>query len=184
VGSRWVREGKLVNIRWLEKQDAQACLDLHMRNRTFFQRYTPLRNESFYTLEGQLEQIHNASEKREVDEGYLFGIFEKDTHELAGSLVLSEVLRGPLQSCFIGYYLDRARNGRGYMSEAVKLAVDYAFHTLKLHRLEAGVMPHNLRSIRVLEKAGFHKEGIARRNVKINGVWEDHQVLAIVNEEE
>lgn len=67
------------------------------------------------------------------------------------------------------------------MTEAVKLIVDFAFHELKLHRIEAGVMPRNLGSMRVLEKAGFHKEGIARKNVKINGVWEDHQVLAILN---
>jgi ribosomal-protein-alanine N-acetyltransferase len=43
-------------------------------------------------------------------------------------------------------------------------------------------MPHNIGSIKVLEKAGFHKEGIAKQNVKINGKWEDHQVLAIVND--
>ncbi len=43
------------------------------------------------------------------------------------------------------------------------------------------VMPRNLGSIRVLEKAGFHREGIARSNVLINGKWEDHQVLAIIN---
>ena len=52
---------------------------------------------------------------------------------------------------------------------------------VKLHRIEAGVMPRNLASIRVLEKAGFHKEGIARKNVKINGKWEDHQLLAVIN---
>ncbi|WP_246042183.1 GNAT family N-acetyltransferase [Cohnella pontilimi] len=179
-----MREGRLVCLRWLEERDAEASLALLLRNRAFFQTYTPLRSESFYTLEGQLEQIRNARDKKEVDEGYLFGIFEKDTEELVGNLVLSEVLRGPLQSCYIGYYLDEACNGKGYMTEAVKLAVDYAFRVLKLHRLEAGVMPNNARSMRVLEKVGFHKEGVARQNVKINGVWEDHQVLAIVNEEE
>ncbi len=62
------------------------------------------------------------------------------------------------------------------MPEAVRLMVDYAFTELKLHRIEAGVMPRNLGSIRVLEKAGFHREGIARSNVLINGKWEDHQV--------
>lgn len=60
----------------------------------------------------------------------------------------------------------------------------YAFDHLQLHRIEAGVMPHNKASIRVLEKAGFHKEGVAKKNVKINGKWEDHQVLAIINPED
>lgn len=50
-----------------------------------------------------------------------------------------------------------------------------------MHRIEAGVMPHNVGSIRVLEKSGFHYEGIARKNVKINGQWADHQELAIIN---
>jgi [ribosomal protein S5]-alanine N-acetyltransferase len=68
------------------------------------------------------------------------------------------------------------------MSEAVRLIVTYAFEELKLHRIEAGVMPHNAGSIKVLLKAGFHKEGIARKNVKIDGTWQDHQVLAIINE--
>ncbi len=72
-------------------------------------------------------------------------------------------------------------NSKDYTTETVKLIVDYAFNELNLHRIEAGVMPHNIASIRVLEKAGFHKEGIALKNVKINGKWEDHQVLAIIN---
>lgn len=81
----------------------------------------------------------------------------------------------------IGYVLDQNHNGKGYTTEAVNLVVNYAFNTLKLHRIEAGVIPHHKASIRVLEKNGFHKEGIARQNVKINGRWEDHQILAIIN---
>ena len=42
-------------------------------------------------------------------------------------------------------------------------------------------MPDNRASIRVLKKAGFKKEGIARENLKINGKWTDHQILAIIN---
>lgn len=70
---------------------------------------------------------------------------------------------GFLQSAFIGYFLDGKYNGKGYATKAVKLAVDYAFNELELHRIEAGVMPNNKASIRVLEKAVFHKEGIARK---------------------
>ncbi len=81
----------------------------------------------------------------------------------------------------MGYSLDQEHNGKGYTTEAAKLVVKYAFETLNLHRIEAGVMPDNIASIRVLEKAGFHKEGIARKNVKINGRLEDHQMLAILN---
>ncbi|SFJ71527.1 GNAT family N-acetyltransferase [Thermoflavimicrobium dichotomicum] len=177
--------GNHVYIRFLQESDANALLDLHVRNRDFFQHYLPLRDDSYFTLESQLSIIQQANEKRKQDQAYSFGIFLKETNELIGNVALTEVLRAPfLLSCYIGYYLDQKHNGKGYMTEAVTLAVKFAFDELKLHRIEAGVMPHNIRSIRVLEKAGFQKEGIARKSVKINGKWEDHQILAIINENE
>jgi len=175
-------EGHKIFVRRLAESDAEDLLRLELKNRAFFQTYTPLRDEEFYTLEGQLNRIRD--ELNNPDQRYSFGIYLKGTGELIGKVTLSEVARGALQSCWIGYYLDQAHNGQGYMTEAVRLVVEYAFHELKLHRIEAGVMPHNIGSIRVLEKAGFHREGIAKKNVKINGRWEDHQILAIVNEEE
>lgn len=174
--------GKSIFIKILEECDAEAMIHLESKNRDFFQLYTVLREDKFYTLEGQKERIRKGNEKQERDEQYSFGIYLNEAGELIGSVTLFEVLRGPLQSCFIGYALDKHRNGKGYMTEAVQLVVSYAFDELKLHRIEAGVMPHNIGSIKVLEKSGFHKEGIARKNVKINGRWEDHQVLAIVND--
>lgn len=172
--------GTKIFVKILESTDAEAMLDLERRNRAFFQTYTPLRDESFFTLEGQRALIEKHREMMAQDQYYSFGIYLLDTEELIGAVFLSEVVRGPLQSCWIGYYLDQEHNGRGYTTEAVRLVVSYGFRELKLHRIEAGVMPHNLRSIRVLEKAGFQKEGIARENVKINGKWEDHQILAIL----
>lgn len=178
------RTGELVFVKILDESDAEALLHLELNNRDFFQKYTPLRNEDFYTLEGQLARIKEENEKRKRDLLYSFGIFLVEQGELIGTVALSEVERGPLQSCWIGYCLDKHHNGKGYTTEAVRLVVSYAFRELKLHRIEAGVMPHNIGSMKVLEKAGFHKEGIARENVKINGKWEDHQTLAIINEEE
>lgn len=175
-------KGSRILVKILEDNDAEKLLDLELKNRDFFQTYTPLRECDFYTLEGQLDRIRKNKEKKDLDELYSFGIYVIETEELIGNITLTEVLRGPLQSCYIGYYLDKNYNGKGYMTEAVRLVVSYAFNELKLHRLEAGVMPHNIGSIKVLEKSGFHKEGIAKKNVKINGRWEDHQVLAIVND--
>lgn len=176
--------GENIYIRLWEPRDAQAKLELHIRNKDFFQDYSPKKTDEFYTLEEQVKIIQDCIEESKKDSKYSFGIFLKATDELIGNVTLSEVLRGSLQSCYIGYTLDQKHNGKGYMAEAVKLTVDFGFKELKLHRIEAGVMPHNIRSIRVLEKAGFCKEGIARKNVKINGVWQDHQVLAIINDEE
>ena len=174
--------GGQVYLRFLEEKDADALLQLNIRNRDFFQLYSPKRNEGYFTYEYQLQLIQDAAEFRKKDREYAFGIFLNDTDELIGDIDFTTVIRDVLQSCYIGYTLDQAHNGKGIMTEAVKLAVEYAFAVLGLHRIAAGVMPRNIGSLRVLEKAGFESEGIARKNVKINGKWEDHCVLSIINE--
>lgn len=172
--------GKEIYLRPFVCGDAAALLQLQIENREFFEMFSMERKPDFYTLEGQLDRIAAFESDCSDDLAYTFGIFTKED-ALIGTINLFQVLRGSLQSAFIGYFLDKKHNGKGYTTEAVQLLVNYAFNGLNLHRIEAGVMPHNLASIRVLEKAGFHKEGIARKNVKIKGKWEDHQVLAIIN---
>ncbi len=173
--------GRKIYLRYLKESDAKPLVDIHLRNRAFWQRYTPRRDEVFYTESHQLQRIRTSLEKMQRDEQYTFGILLIDTDELIGIIELTDVLRGPLQSCWLGYYIDSSHSGHGYTTEAVQLLVDHAFHVLKLHRIEAGVMPHHAGSIRVLEKAGSHKEGLSKKNVKINGQWEDHLHFAIVN---
>ncbi|MGO4728860.1 GNAT family N-acetyltransferase [Paenibacillus sp. 2KB_22] len=170
-----------IHIRDISVDDAAGLLQLQKENRDFFERYAPIRTDEFYTLEGQLKYIQKQVEARKNDQAYNFGIFTNTDNMLVGTVSLFHVMRGPLQSAYIGYDLDQKSNGRGYTTEAVRLVVDHGFHKLKLHRIEAGAMTHNIASIRVLEKVGFQKEGIARQNVHINGKWEDHQILAILN---
>ena len=173
--------GHNIYLRFLVDNDAVPLEEMHRRNREFWQRYTSDRTEEFYTEEYQLNRIKTSLTKMELDEQYTFGIFLISTDELIGIVELTEVLRGPLQTCWIGYYVDQPHNGNGYTTQSIRLVVEYAFALLKLHRIEAGVMPHNIGSIRVVEKAGFHKEGLSKKNVKINGKWEDHLHFAVVN---
>lgn len=177
-------QGEKVVVRPVDESDASGLLALEVKNRDFFQGFTGLRDESFYTHQGQLERIRTMLQLSRQDSAYLFVICLKETGHIIGEVMLTEAVRGDLQSCWIGYFLDKEHNGRGYMTEAVRLVVQHAFQAMKFHRIEAGVMPHNEGSINVLLKAGFHKEGIAKKNVRINGRWEDHQILAIINEED
>ncbi|WP_322923592.1 GNAT family N-acetyltransferase [Paenibacillus campi] len=170
-----------IQVRLIDTVDAEQVLALENHNRDFFQHFTGARAESFYTLAGQRELAQSRMERAAQDHGYWFVIIQRETEQIIGLMMLSEVVRDNLQSCWIGYFLDQQHNGKGLMTEAVKLVVQYAFEQLHFHRLEAGVMPHNIGSIRVLEKAGFEREGLARKNVRINGVWQDHVTMAIVN---
>ncbi|MGV3489184.1 MAG: GNAT family N-acetyltransferase [Tuberibacillus sp.] len=174
-------EGKEIYLRFLEINDAPDVAAYRQRNRDFFRDYLVSQPEEFYSVDFQAELIKNGLAQMENDQKYAFGVFLKETDELIGLLSLTEVVRDAIQACWLGYSLDQAYNGRGYTTEAVRLVVEYAFNNLQLHRVEAGVMPHNIRSIRVLEKAGFEKEGLNRKNVMINGKWEDHLHFAIVN---
>jgi len=169
-----------IYIRLFAEQDAEALCQLECRNKDFFKDYSIAREETFYTLDYQHQLIKKWKQNEKQDIDYHFGIFLTQSDALIGSVNLYMVRREPAHNAIVGYVLDKDHNGKGYMTMAVKQLVDYAFQTLGLHRLEAGVMPHNIGSIRVLEKAGFHKEGIARSNVKINGQWKDHQILAII----
>lgn len=173
--------GKDIYLRFLIDSDASSLFDFHLRNRDFFQKYTPIRTEGFYTEAYQRNRIKESMVLQEADEQYMFGVFLFSSDELIGIVTLTEVVRGPLQAGWVGYYLDQAHNGRGYTTEAVRLVLSYAFSNLKLHRLEAGVMPHNAGSIKVLEKAGFHQEGLNKSNVRIDGKWQDHLHFAIIN---
>jgi ribosomal-protein-alanine N-acetyltransferase len=173
-------KGENIYIRQFVTADAGALLELLTENRDFFEKFSMERKKDFYTIESQFERIKIYEEDRRTEQAFNYGIYKNDG-TLIGTVSLFQVIRDSLQSAFIGYFLDKKHNGQGFTTEAVNLLVDYAFKELTLHRIEAGVMPHNIGSIRVLEKSGFHKEGIAKKNVKINGKWEDHQVLAIIN---
>lgn len=172
--------GEQVYIRPVDTADAEALFAMNTRNREFWGEFEPDMERPEPTLERQLTQIRKQKEKALADQYYFFGIYLNETDELIGDVTISDINRGPFQSCYIGYSLDKAHNGKGYTTEAVRLAAQHAFEQLGLHRLNAGVMPHNIASRRVLEKVGFQCEGIARENLKIKGVWQDHCQYAMV----
>jgi len=69
------------------------------------------------------------------------------------------------------------------MPEAVVTMLQYAFESLRLHRVEINIIPRNAPSRRVVEKLNLRVEGIAERYLEIDGAWEDHARYAITSEE-
>ena len=80
----------------------------------------------------------------------------------------------------LGYWLREDYWGKGIMTEAVKLVTAYAFTNFDIVRLQAGVLGNNSRSMRVLEKAGFIKEGILKNNIIKNGAVLDEHIYGLV----
>ena len=120
-----------------------------------------------------------AQELRE-DTGYALFIYRREDSALIGGLTLSNVRRGVTQSCTLGYWMGQAFSGQGYMREAVRCVVPFVFEQLGLHRMEAACVPNNEPSKTVLRHAGFQEEGLARRYLRINGVWQDHLLFALL----
>ena len=80
----------------------------------------------------------------------------------------------------IGYSLDRAYWGQGYMHEALQALVSHAFERLDLNRLEADIDPRNISSAKTLERLGFVKEGHLRERWIVNGEVSDTSLYGLL----
>ena len=81
-------------------------------------------------------------------------------------------------SAEIGYWIGETQWGRGFATRAVSAVTEWAFTEYKLTRVFALVFAYNAASIRVLEKAGFQREGVLRRSAIKNGVVLDQLIYA------
>lgn len=106
-----------------------------------------------------------------------------DHAPIIGQVSLNHIGYGALMGATAGYWMSSAYEGKGLMAEGLGLALDFAFINLKLHRVEANIIPRNARSIALVERLGFRFEGVATQLVRINGVWEDHGRYAMLADE-
>jgi [ribosomal protein S5]-alanine N-acetyltransferase len=163
-------------IRPVRPEDGEELAALYLANRDFLAPFEPVRPPEFFTADGQRERL-----ERQLDgETHPFAIL--DDGAIAGTISLTNVVRGALQSAHTGYWIDNARNGRGLATGAVHDIVEFAFGEIGLHRLEAGTLVDNLASQRVLEKNGFERFGLAPRYLHIAGDWRDHVLFQRLND--
>ncbi len=110
-------------------------------------------------------------------------VFKKnDKSNIIGFINFSDISFGVFESCRVGYKVDSFERNKGYMQEALKKLSEIMFSELRLHRIEANVMPKNLPSITLLKNLGFVEEGYGKKYLKINGKWEDHIHFSLLNE--
>jgi ribosomal-protein-alanine N-acetyltransferase len=116
--------------------------------------------------------------------GYVFMVAERETPaRFIGKLALSGIMRGAMNGAYLGYWMAADCQGRGLVTEAIHVLLDFAFGPAGLHRVQAAIMPRNARSLRVIEKLEFRREGYAERYLQIAGKWEDHVIYARTREE-
>jgi [ribosomal protein S5]-alanine N-acetyltransferase len=169
-------------IRLAEPAEVSEIVRYYRENHDHLQPYSP-------TFDG--EQVDEAAWREQVIDRHLelsrhesfraFIFLRGSPRRIAGNINLTQVVRGAFQSCVLGYNLEAGAQGNGYMTEAVRATVKFAFSEWKLHRVAASYMPRNARSGAVLERCGFRVEGTAPAYLRINGRWEDHVLTAIIN---
>ena len=169
-------------IRLLAPADATKLLRFRADNRDHLAPWEPLRDESWYTLEGCTHSVVEGAAVARLDRGYPFAVFNSDETGILASFTLSNVVRGPFQACLLGYGVAADQQGNGLMHEALEAGLQCAFGELDLHRVMANYLPRNERSARLLERLGFEREGYARSYLKIAGHWEGHVLTARVRD--
>jgi len=165
--------------------DVTALLEYARRNDEPHRPWSPPTPPHPFTLETTLRRIRDLRRQFEAGSHVRFWLRWRNDEQgpFVGALTLSGIELGPFRCARVGYHLDHECQGRGLMTEALGAVVRYAFGELRLHRLEASVIPSNERSVRVLERAGFVVEGYARKYLFINGQLRDHLLTSLSNPE-
>lgn len=171
-------KGEKVILRFPLANDYREWAALRGESRAFLERWEPRWTPDELDRTAWRHRIGRYREDYAQGVAIALFIVEKTSGKLAGGVTLGNIRHGVCQSAHIGYWMGERYAGRGLMTDSVNVLVRFAFDALKLHRVEAACIPDNSRSIRVLEKAGFQREGLLRSYLRINGSWQDHYLYA------
>lgn len=173
-------QGIKVHLREPYLSDYLVWKQLREKSREFLTPWEPAWTPDVLEKSAFRQRIRHYQDEISKGTSYPFFIFRNEDQRLVGGITLSNVRRGVGQNAMIGYWSGAPYAGKGYMSEALAIVIPFAFQHLRLHRLEAACIPNNIRSISLLKKAGFQQEGLLRSYLKINGVWQDHLLLSLL----
>ena len=170
-------------LRAPQMSDFPQWSQLREASRAYLTPWEPIWPSDDLTRAGFRRRLRRYTEDALADRAYPFLIFREVDGALVGGITLANVRRGIVQAGTVGYWTGEPYAGHGYMTTALRLLLPTLFGELNLHRVEAACIPSNAASVRVLEKCGFVREGLARRYLCINGVWQDHLLFGMLHED-
>ena len=169
-----------MKIRLISLSDAKVLSEFYLKNSEHLRDWEPLREDEFHSLASWSNRVSERVEEQAKGMSAYFIACSLDDDEVIATCSLTNIVRGPFQACNIGYAISLSYQGRGLMKRLCSHVINYAFNELGLNRIMANYMPSNDRSEALLNSLGFVREGLAERYLKINGVWEDHVLTALI----
>ena len=176
-------ETKRLIIKGPKDVNAEERLRYYLKNRTFFERYTPGRIDEYYTIERQEKALESEIIRWEkhLAISYYYSLKE-DPEKIIGTVSFATIREDPYSSTVFGYDQDEEKQGMGYCTEACEATMKDFLRRVPLHRIEARVLPENERSIHILEHLGFLPEGTEKAGILIADEYRDHIRYALLNE--
>lgn len=169
-------------LRPVRAGDGTALSRAYLSNRDHLAPWEPLRDESFFTVASQERHVQESVSDAESGRSIRF-VIESDDGEIRGRMNINNIVRGAFWSADLGYWIDVARQRRGLASRAVARVLEYSHVELRLHRMQAATLLHNVGSQRVLLGNGFERIGLAPKYLRIAGEWQDHLLFQRLLEE-
>jgi ribosomal-protein-alanine N-acetyltransferase len=178
-----VPRGRGLLLRAPQMSDFSQWSQLRESSCAFLTPWEPIWPSDDLTRSGFRRRLRRYEDDRASDKAYPFLIFRESNGALLGGVTLANVRRGIVQAGTLGYWIGAPYAGQGFMTAALRITLPLLFGELNLHRIDAACIPTNTASIRVLEKCGFVREGMARRYLCINGVWQDHYLFGLLSDD-
>ena len=168
----------------LRPENANLWLAYRVTNAAHLDPWQPARDATDGTLElATACQAEKSLQAFEAGTAVQLLALDATTGAMVAACNFTQIVRGPLQACYLGYSVAHDRQGQGLMYEVVQAGIEPMFGTWGLHRIMANHMPSNTRSEVLLQRLGFEREGCARQYLKIAGCWEDMVLNALINPE-
>lgn len=175
--------GRGVLLRPPRPSDYAQWAELRGGSRDYLQPWEPAWAEDDLTRAAFRRRLGVYAREMELGTAWPLFVFDPEEETLMGAITLSNIRRGVAETGTLGYWIGQPHAGQGVGTASARAMLDFAFEALKLHRVEAACVPGNQASRRVLEKAGFRHEGLAKAYLKINGAWADHLLFGIIRDE-
>ena len=158
--------------------DFRAWAALRQDSRDFLTQWEPTWAREHLTRKAFTNRVYWAQRSIANQTAVPLFLVRRSDDMLLGAITLDNIRRGPAQAGTTGYWIGQPFARQGFMKEAIDAVVHYAFRTLDLSRIEAGCLPENTPSRRLLEQCGYKYEGVAQSYLQIDGRWRNHVLYA------